>query len=45
MRAKLTKDHLTTHMTAPNLNWIANYSLGRARCGSTALKLDCHNET
>lgn len=30
MRAKLTRDHLTTHMTAPNLNWIANGVLGLA---------------
>ena len=30
MRAKPTRDQLTTHMTAPNLNWIANYIWGIA---------------
>ena len=28
--AKPTRDHPTTHMTAPNLNWIANYIWGIA---------------
>ena len=30
MRAKPHRDQLTTHMTAPNLNWIANYTWGIA---------------
>ena len=30
MRAEPTGDQLTTHMTAPNLNWIANYIWGIA---------------
>ena len=30
MRAKPTRDQLTTHMTALNLNWIANYIWGIA---------------
>ena len=30
MRAKSTGAHLTTHMTAPNLNWIVNYIWGIA---------------
>ena len=30
MRAKRTRDQLTTHMAAPNLNWIANYIWGIA---------------
>ena len=30
MRAKPPRDQLTTHMTAPNLNWIANYIWGIA---------------
>ena len=30
MRAQPARDQLTTHMTAPNLNWIANYIWGIA---------------
>ncbi len=30
MRAEPTRDQLTTHMAAPNLNWIANYIWGIA---------------
>ncbi len=30
MRAQRTRGQLTTHMTAPNLNWIANYIWGIA---------------
>ena len=45
VRAKLTRDHLTTHMTAPNLNWDRQLQPQARPVRFKALKLDYHNET